>query len=191
MIDGFEIRYGYVSLLYTQCWLAALAMPIGVMGLVLVSSRRPSLFLINGIWSVSVACILYSAMTVYMYHHWGMEMLLFYKHLQADSFFSDSRSSSLFVKKDSLLEYTKEEEDALAVFGITIILSIIEIIVAAAIAKTGDASYHRPQPSPVYYMNYQPGGDVPQLGRANAGPPEIHGTTAHNQPAGGVNYVSL
>ena len=24
MIDGFEIRYGYVSLLYTQCWLAAL-----------------------------------------------------------------------------------------------------------------------------------------------------------------------
>ena len=87
---------------------------------------------------MSVACILYSAMTISMYHHWGMEMLLFYKHIAAGSFSSlDSRSSSsLFVRKDAILEHTKEEKAALAVFILIIIFSIIEIILAAAIVKS-------------------------------------------------------
>ena len=111
------------------------------------------LFKITATWSVSVACILFSAMTVYTYHLWGCRLVLLYKHAAEDSF-----DSFPFVKKDTKLEYTDEEKNALAVFILVIIFSIIEIVLAAAIAKTSSASHQTPetvQPSPVHYMYYQ------------------------------------
>ena len=110
---------------------------------------------ITATWSVSVACILFSAMTMYLYHYWGSRLVLFYKHVAEDSFDS---YPDFFVKKDTKLEYTDEEKNALAVFTLMVIFSIIEIIIAAAIAKTSSASHQTPQtlqPSPMYYMYYQ------------------------------------
>ena len=71
-------------------------------------------------------------MTVYMYHNYGVDWLLILKHREADSFVS---KNSYFVKKDTKLEYTEQEKSALAVFILIIVFSIIEMILAPAIAK--------------------------------------------------------
>ena len=94
-------------------------------------------------------------MTVYMYHHWGLEMMLLYKHIGADSL--DSSDYSYFVKKHTKLEYTEEEKSALAVFILVIVFSIIEMILAAGIAKSSDKGYlgSSDQPHQMYYMYYQ------------------------------------
>ena len=98
---------------------------------------------------------MFSAMTVFVYHQWGIHLLLLNKHLNEKSFGS---YRSMFVKKGTKLEYTDVEKTALAVFILIIIFSIIEIILAAAIAKTSGASHQAPQmlqPSPMHYMYYQ------------------------------------
>ena len=120
-----------------------------------INSLLTFLSQITAIWSVSVACILFSAMTVYIYHHFGCRVILLYKHVDEDSFDSFTYP---FVKKDTKPEYMDKEKNALAVFILVIIFSIIEIILAAAIAKTSTASHQTPQtlqPSPMYYMYYQ------------------------------------
>ncbi|CAH3179958.1 unnamed protein product [Porites lobata] len=64
------------------------------------------------------------------------------------------------------MKYTKQENDALAVFGIIIVLSVIEIILAAALAKVSDSSHKvAQQPTiPMYTMYYQqPVGQVSGL----------------------------
>ena len=93
-------------------------------------------------------------MTVYMYHNNGVDWLLILKHRKADSFVS---KNSYFVKKDTKLEYTEQEKSALAVFILIIVFSIIEMILAPAIAKSSDKRYQEPrdQPHPMYYMSYQ------------------------------------
>ena len=95
-----------------------------------------------------MACIIYSAITVFRYQTWGVELLLSNKI---------SYSGEYFVKKDFKLEYTKQEKRALAVFGIIIVLSIIEVILAAAMAKVSDSSHKvAQQPAiPMYAMYYQ------------------------------------
>ena len=75
-------------------------------------------------------------------------------HARSGSFLS-SRTGAGFLNEDTSLKYTKKEEEALAVFGIIVILSILEMILAAAIAKISDTSYQSPQSSPMYYMHYQ------------------------------------
>lgn len=72
-------------------------------------------------------------------------------HARSRSFLS-SRTDPGFLADDTSLKYTEKEEEALAVFGIIVILSILEMIVAAAIAKISDTSYQSPQSSPMYYM---------------------------------------
>ena len=98
-----------------------------------------------------MACIVYSAVTVFRYQTWGVELLLSNKISYSD------RSGEYFVKKDFKLKYTEQENKALAVFGIIIGLSIIEIILAAALAKVSDSSHKgAQQPSiPMYAMYYQ------------------------------------
>ena len=93
-------------------------------------------------------------MTVYMYHFWGIDQMLFLKHLAARSFVS---LNTYFVKKGTKLEYTEEEKSALAVFILIIVFSIIEMILAAAIAKSSDQGYLRSpdQRYPMHYMYYQ------------------------------------
>ena len=62
-----------------------------------------------------------------------------------------------FVKKNFRVKYTEQENKALAVFGIIIVLSVIEIILAAALAKVSDSSHKgAQQPTiPMYAMYYQ------------------------------------
>ena len=76
------------------------------------------------------------------------------RHARSGSFLS-SRTDPGFLGEDTSLKYTEKEEEALAVFGIIVILSILEMIVAAAIAKISDTSYQSPQSSPMYYMYSQ------------------------------------
>ena len=98
-----------------------------------------------------MACIIYSAITVFRYQTWGVQLLLSNKISYSD------HSGKYFVKKDFKLKYTKQENDALAVFGIIIVLSVIEIILAAALAKVSDSSHKgAQQPTiPMYAMYYQ------------------------------------
>ena len=80
--------------------------------------------------------------------------MLFLKHMKEDSFVS---KNTYFLKKGTKLEYTEEEKSALAVFILVIVFSIIEMILAAAIAKSSAQGYlgSPDQPHPVYYMYYQ------------------------------------
>ena len=98
-----------------------------------------------------MACIIYSAITVFRYQTWGVELLL------SNTISYSDHSGEYFVKKDFKLEYTKQEKRALAVFGIIIVLSIIEVILAAAMAKVSDSSHKvAQQPAiPMYAMYYQ------------------------------------
>ena len=67
-------------------------------------------------------------------------------------------SDKSFVKKNVQLKYTEQENKAFAVFGIIIVFSMIEIILAAALAKVSDSSHKVPQQPviPMYYgMYYQ------------------------------------
>ena len=61
------------------------------------------------------------------------------------------------MKKNVEPKYTEQENDALAVFSIIIVLSVIEIILAAAMAKVSDSSHKgAQQPTiPMYAMRYQ------------------------------------
>ena len=98
-----------------------------------------------------MACIIYSAVTVSRYQTWGVQLLLSNKISYSD------HSGEYFIKRDFKLKYTKQENRALAVFSIIIVLSIIEIILAAAMAKVSDSSHKgAQQPAiPIYAMHYQ------------------------------------
>ena len=102
-----------------------------------------------------MACIIYAAITALRYQYWGVELLSLrtIRH-QSDYFLTDKW---WFVKKHVKVKYTEQENEALAVFGIIIVLSVIEIILAAALAKVSDSSQKGgQQPSiPMYAMYYQ------------------------------------
>ena len=102
-----------------------------------------------------MACIIYSAITVLRYQYWGVEALTFRTIRQNADYYRNDKW--WFVKKNEKPEYTKQENDALAVFGIIIVLSVIEIILAAALAKVSDSSHKgAQQPTiPMYAMYYQ------------------------------------
>ncbi|CAH3019004.1 unnamed protein product, partial [Porites evermanni] len=138
LVDGLEIRFVNVSLVFSPCWIVPLTPANGIMGLVLSKSQNRSSNLIRAIWSVSVACIVYSAITALRYQYWGIELLTF------DKIFYNSDYPSgkwWFLKKDDKLKYTEQENKALALFGIIIVLGIIEIILAAALARISDSSH--------------------------------------------------
>ena len=61
-------------------------------------------------------------------------------HARRGSFLSTQRDFG-FLKEDTSFKYIEKEEAALAVFSIIIILSTLEMILAAAIAKISDTSY--------------------------------------------------
>ena len=96
-----------------------------------------------------MACIIYAAITVLRYQHWGVELLTIRAH--------GRRNFRTFVKKNVEPKYAEQENDALAVFSIIIVLSVIEIILAAALAKVSDSSQKgAQQPTiPMYAMYYQ------------------------------------
>ena len=103
-----------------------------------------------------MACIIYAAITALRYQHWGVESLSFLtiRRQNSDYFLDDKR---WFVKKNVKVKYTEQENKALAVFGIIIVLSVIEIILAAVLAKVSDSSHKGAQQLtiPMYAMYYQ------------------------------------
>ena len=102
-----------------------------------------------------MACIIYAAITVLRYQYWGVELLAIRTITQNTDYFDTEKW--WFVGKNVKPEYTKQENDALAVFGIIIVLSVIEIILAAALAKVSDSGHKgAQQPTiPKYAMHYQ------------------------------------
>ena len=98
-----------------------------------------------------MACIIYAAITVLRYQEWGVAFLTIRVFGRNSGYFKT------FVKKNVKPKYTEQENDALAVFGIIIVLSVIEIILAAALAKVSDSSHKgAQQPAiPMYAMHYQ------------------------------------
>ena len=99
-----------------------------------------------------MACIIYSAITVLRYQAWGVEWLV------SNNISYSDYSDKFFVKKNVQLKYTEQENKAFAVFGIIIVFSMIEIILAAALPKVSDSSHKgAQQPAiPMYYgMYYQ------------------------------------
>ena len=95
-----------------------------------------------------MACIIYAAITVLRYQYWGVELLTIRTIRQ---------NPWRFVKKIVKPKYTEQENKALAVFSIIIVLSVIEIILAAALAKVSDSGHKgAQQPTiPKYAMHYQ------------------------------------
>ena len=90
-------------------------------------------------------------MTVLRYQEWGVAFLT------NGALGRNSDYYNTFVKKNVKPKYTEQENDALAVFGIIIVLSVIEIILAAALAKVSDSSHNgAQQPTiPMYALYYQ------------------------------------
>ena len=101
-----------------------------------------------------MACVLFSTMTVYIYHSWGTSLLI-----QRKFEFFDARpveeENRDFLEEDVKFQYTNKEKTALAVFTLITIFSIIEIILAAAIAKSSRVLYQKPQQPLAYNMHYR------------------------------------
>ena len=89
------------------------------------------------------------------YQHWGVVALTFHTNIQTQD--SDHTDKWWFVKKNVKVKYTEQENKALAVFSIIIVLSVTEIILAAVLAKVSDSSHKGvQQPTiPTYAMYYQ------------------------------------
>ena len=104
-----------------------------------------------------MACIIYAAITALRYQYWGVELLKIRTIILNTDHYSNEKW--WFVEKNVRPKYTKQENEAFAVFGIIIVLSIIEIILAAALAKVSDSSHNCKrvqQPTiPMYAMYYQ------------------------------------
>ena len=100
-----------------------------------------------------MACVLFSTMMVYIYHYWGTSLLIQRK------FFFDVRlvekENRDFVEEDVKFQYTNKEKTALAVFTLITIFSIIEIILAAAIAESSRVLYQKPQQPLAYNLHYR------------------------------------
>ena len=102
-----------------------------------------------------MACIIYAAITALRYQYWGVELLKIRTIILNTDHYSNEKW--WFVEKNVKPKYTKQENEAFAVFGIIIVLSIIEIILAAALAKVSDSSQNgAQQPTiPMYALYYQ------------------------------------
>ncbi|XP_068682924.1 uncharacterized protein [Montipora foliosa] len=153
LVDRFEVRYLYTSFLMAPFWTAAIVLPVGIVGLVLSRmSRRPP-NLIYALKSVSVACAVMSAATMYHYQ-WGISILVYHK----------AGYPFHFVEKDTEFNFTRQENIMLAISSLAILFSIIEMILAFASAKScGDTGYEPPQDNQVVYPFRQLGTGQIQL----------------------------
>jgi len=132
IVDGFLIKDIYVSFIFLPCWVGALVLPVGLMGLRLTSYQRPRTLqlLKHAIWSLCVACIICSALTVYIYTTEGLLIIQY-------TGWSTREDARLFVAElqGDKMVYTEKKKEALAFFTFVIICSVIEIVLAAAMMK--------------------------------------------------------
>ncbi|XP_068681227.1 uncharacterized protein [Montipora foliosa] len=134
LVDRFEVRYLYTSFLMAPFWTAAI---------------------IYALKSVSVACAVMSAATMYHYQ-WGISSLVYRK--------ARFMITSRFVEKDTEFKFTRQENTMLAISSLAILFSIIEMILAFASAKScGDTGYEPPQDNQVVYPFRQLGTGQIQL----------------------------
>ncbi|XP_044181837.1 uncharacterized protein LOC122962681 [Acropora millepora] len=136
MVDGFHIQFVHVSPMFLPCWIAALVLPVGIMGLALSSHQTLRLLqlLKHAIWSFCVVCIICSALIVYIYTAWGLSYILWIAHFRNIAGYNSTDAENFVAKEDKMV-YTEKEKAALVVFAFVIICSVIEIVLSAAMIK--------------------------------------------------------
>ncbi|XP_074606353.1 uncharacterized protein LOC141859394 isoform X2 [Acropora palmata] len=78
MIHGFYGERSVTLNRFFPCWIVALVLPVGIMGLALRSHQtlRSSQLLKHAIWSLCVVCIVWSALILYIYTDCVIEIVL-------------------------------------------------------------------------------------------------------------------
>lgn len=144
MVDHFEVRYMYASLIVMPIWISLLVVPIGIMGLVLVNRTSPSSALTSGLVSVSMACAAVAVLTIFTYAT-ALNDILFYKYWEAQNEKGFNDSFSWFADKNSEIKFRKEEKTMIAVHVLILMCCILEVILAMASVRTGKALDKEPQ----------------------------------------------
>ena len=85
-----------------------------------------------------MACIICSALILYIYTAWGLSYILLIAHLR-NAAGRISKDDEYFVAKEDKIVYTEKEKGALVVFAFVIICSVIEIVLSAAMIKICEA----------------------------------------------------
>lgn len=136
LVDGLSVRFVYSSLTFTPCWIAALVLAAGIMGVTLSSMQRPSLLLMNILQSVSIACATISVITVYHYLvAVSSLMVLGYTSTLSRGFHN---KDPYFFDSDQLddINFTKKQTSMVVISSLIIICSILEIILAMAAIRS-------------------------------------------------------
>lgn len=174
MVDRYEVRFVYTSCLFAPCWIAALVLPAGIMGIILVNKSSPSSTLINAVISVSMTSVIVSGIIAYKYI-WVVGVVLV-NNLYSTT---DWRYPQ-FVKKDAALKLTDQENTALAISSLVAIFCITEVALAVCAAWISDSLFQPPQENQVSQnfqarnVNNQFGdGQIPMLPTYTAAQPMI------------------
>ncbi|XP_058940317.2 uncharacterized protein [Pocillopora verrucosa] len=145
IVDHFEVRYTYLSHLLMPCWIAALVLPSGIMGLILAVRVRRSPILINWLTSISVASVVVSAVVLEAYS-WALRTLLGFKYDKYDgSNYSNAQSFPYLWAKDAKIKFEDQENTMIAIHALIVIFTICEIILAVATARSGETGRQSPQ----------------------------------------------
>ncbi|XP_022800034.1 uncharacterized protein LOC111337909 [Stylophora pistillata] len=157
IVDYFEVRYVHISFLFMACWIAALVLPAGIMGLIVATRTRRSSILINWLYSISVASVVVCAVVVELYS-WALIIVLWFKYY-------DYRQSNYeegnpyFWTKDAKIKFEDQENTMIAIHALIVIFAIAEIILAVAMARSSDAGRQSPQENQSYYEYHQMGNE--------------------------------
>ncbi|XP_044181616.1 uncharacterized protein LOC122962533 [Acropora millepora] len=137
IVDGLFIKDIYVSFIFLPCWVGALVLPVGLMGLRLTSYQRPRTLqlLKHAIWSLCVACIICSAVITYIYTTRGLLIIQYHALTIKNIHWLTRKDVGLFVAEGDKMVYTEKKKKALAFFTFVIICNVIEIVLAAAMMK--------------------------------------------------------
>ena len=99
----------------------------------------------HAIWSLCVACIICSALVIYIYTTWGLLIIQHRALTIKNTGWLPRKDAGLFVEEGDKMVYTEKEKAALAVFTFVIICSVIEIVLAAAMMKICKTTEKTPQ----------------------------------------------
>nr|XP_058940584.1 uncharacterized protein LOC131768898 [Pocillopora verrucosa] len=125
MVDRYKVGYP-TSLTYMPCWISSLVLATGIMGLAVIHVPIPSSILIDALWSVSVACIILSAIAVYSYHR-DLILVLIPTY---------PRDNYGFVKEGIATFLNDEEKLMVAVSSLLVVFFILEIMLAATLVRS-------------------------------------------------------
>lgn len=170
-------------ILFTPCWIAALALAAGIMGEVLVYKASPSSTLMNAVSSVSLTSAIVSGIAVYQYR-WVVSRVLVRNLYRANEFDWDQ---SHFADKDARLELTEQENTTVAISSLIAIVSTIEVAIAVCAAWSSDSLYQPPDENQVsqagnVYNQFGAGQIPPQPANAAAHPMVAVPLVSYNAP---------